>query len=96
MYRPTTSFKTTILEKVLSLLEIINILLESKEYENLASIGYQHSFNEKDTGRMNNVYQYLIKNFTEVISLSQIPSIANLTLRTTPSQYRKEYNRLSQ
>lgn len=67
------------LEKVIILLEIINILLESKEYESLASIGYQHSFNEKDTRRMNNVYQYLIKNFTEVITLSQIASVANLT-----------------
>ncbi len=67
------------LEKVISLLEIINILLESKEYENLASIGYQHSFNEKDTERMNNVYQYLIKNFTDVISLAQIASVASLT-----------------
>ena len=67
------------LEQVVSLLEIINILLESKEYESLASISYQNSFNEKDTQRMNNVYQYLIKNFTDVITLSQIASVANLT-----------------
>jgi AraC-like DNA-binding protein len=67
------------LEKVITLLEIINILMESKEYESLASVGYQHSFNEKDTQRMNNVYQYLIKNFTDVITLSQIASVANLT-----------------
>lgn len=67
------------LEKVIGFLEIINILLESKEYESLASIGYQHSFNRKDTERMNNVYQYLIKNFTDVITLSQIAAVANLT-----------------
>jgi len=67
------------LEKVVLFLDIINLFLESKEYECLASIGYQHSFNEKDTHRMNNVYQYLIKKFTEPISLSQIASVANLT-----------------
>jgi len=67
------------LEKVIDFLDIINIFLESNEYECLASIGYRHSFNEKDTQRMNNVYQYLIKNFTDPISLSQIASVANLT-----------------
>ena len=67
------------LEKVILFLDIINSFLESNEYECLASIGYQHSFNEKDTLRMNNVYQYLIKNFTEPVSLSQIASVANLT-----------------
>lgn len=67
------------LEKVIIFLDIINLFLESNEYECLASVGYQHSFNEKDTQRMNNVYQYLIKNFTDPISLSQIASVANLT-----------------
>lgn len=67
------------LERVIDFLEIINLFLASNEYECLASIGYQHSFNQKDTQRMNNVYQYLIKNFSEPISLSQIASVANLT-----------------
>ncbi|KAA9036144.1 helix-turn-helix transcriptional regulator [Ginsengibacter hankyongi] len=67
------------LEKVIHFLDIVNLFLDSKEYECLASIGYRHSFNEKDTERMNNVYQYLIKNFTDPISLSQIASVANLT-----------------
>ena len=67
------------LERVIDFLEIINLFLESNEYECLASIGYQHSFNQKDTQRMNNVYQYIIKNFSEPISLGQIASVANLT-----------------
>jgi YesN/AraC family two-component response regulator len=67
------------LEKVIGFLDIINLFLESKEYECLASVGYEHSFNEKDTQRMNNIYKYLIKNFTDPISLKQIASVANLT-----------------
>ena len=67
------------LQGVINFLEIINILLESDEYECLASIGYQHSLNQKDTQRMNNVYQYIMKNFSEPISLRQIASVANLT-----------------
>ena len=67
------------LERVIEFLDIINLVLGSNEYEYLASVGYHHSFNEKDTERMNNVYQYLIKNFTEPITLSQVASVANLT-----------------
>lgn len=67
------------LEKVIDFLDMINVLLDTTEYECLASIGYQHSFNEKDTRRMSTVYQYLIKNFTEPISLPQIAAIANLS-----------------
>ncbi len=67
------------LEKIIDFLDVINLLIESNEYECLASIGYYHTFNKKDTQRMNNVYQYLIKNFSETISLSQIASVANLT-----------------
>lgn len=67
------------LERVIEFLNIINLFLVSNEYEYLTSVGYQHSFNEKDTERMNNVYQYLIKNFTEPITLPQVASVANLT-----------------
>lgn len=67
------------LERVIDFLGIIKLFLESSEYECLASIGYQHSFNQKDTQRMNNVYQYIIQNFSEPISLQQIASVANLT-----------------
>jgi AraC-like DNA-binding protein len=67
------------LEKVIDFLYIINLMLESNEYEYLSSVGYKHSFNEKDTQRMNDIYKYLIKNFTEPISLAQIASVANLT-----------------
>ncbi|MBS1602882.1 MAG: helix-turn-helix domain-containing protein [Bacteroidetes bacterium] len=67
------------LEKVIDFLDIINLFLDATEYECLASIGYQHSFNEKDTRRMSTVYQYLIQNFTEPISLDEIAAVANLS-----------------
>lgn len=67
------------LEKVIGFLDVINLFLDAPEYECLASIGYQHSFNEKDTRRMSTVYQYLIQNFTEPISLAEIAAVANLS-----------------
>ncbi|HTI92619.1 MAG TPA: AraC family transcriptional regulator [Puia sp.] len=67
------------LEKVIEFLDIINLFLDATEYECLASIGYQHSFNEKDTRRMSTVYQYLIQNFTDPITLAEIAAVANLS-----------------
>lgn len=64
---------------IIKFLKIINILLNSTEYEPLATIGYNHSYKEKDTERMNSVYQYLMMNFTNPITLEEIAAIANLT-----------------
>lgn len=65
--------------KIVEFLEIFNILINSKDYELLASIGYRHSYNEKDTDRLNKVYQYAIENFNEPISLAQVSAVANMT-----------------
>nr|WP_121270902.1 AraC family transcriptional regulator [Pedobacter schmidteae] len=64
---------------LIKFLEIINILLSSKEYEPLANLGYNHSYKEKDAERMNGVYKYLMMNFANPISLAEIASIANMT-----------------
>ena len=64
---------------VIEFLEIINILLDSKDYTPLASKRYSHIYSEKDSERMNQVYKYIINNFTEPISLAAIASVANMT-----------------
>lgn len=67
------------LQMVIEFLKIVDLLLHSKEYESLASMSYSHSFNKKDTERMNQIYKYIINNFKEPISLTTISSIANMT-----------------
>ncbi|WP_290790119.1 AraC family transcriptional regulator [Flavihumibacter sp. UBA7668] len=67
------------LQKIIDFLVIIDILLHSREYEPLANLGYSHSYNYKDTERMNIVYQYIMKNFKEEITLSDVSRVANLT-----------------
>lgn len=67
------------LTQVIEFLKIIDIMLNSEEHELLASIGYSHSYNEKDTERMNEVYKYLITNFTKPIALNDIAQVAHMT-----------------
>lgn len=79
---------TKLLEKMLNMeglplmiefLKVINIMLNTEEYELLAGISYSHTYNEKDTERMNDVYKYIMKNFTKPISLDTIASVAHMT-----------------
>ncbi|WPU92211.1 AraC family transcriptional regulator [Mucilaginibacter sabulilitoris] len=65
--------------KTIEFLEIMNILIESKEFEPLASVGFTHNLNEKDTERMNKVLKYIMQNFAKPISLNEIAEIANMT-----------------
>lgn len=67
------------LTQVIEFLKIIDIMINSEEHELLASIGYSHSYNEKDTERMNEVYKYLITNFTKPIALNDIAQVAHMT-----------------
>jgi AraC-like DNA-binding protein len=67
------------LQQIIEFLLIIDILINSKEYDAIANVGYSHSYNFKDTERMNKVYQHIMKNFTDEISLDEIAKIANMT-----------------
>ncbi|MEP6805615.1 MAG: AraC family transcriptional regulator [Flavobacterium sp.] len=74
--------KMTIMEgfsQVIEFFKIVNIMLHTDEYELLAGLGYSYSYNEKDTERMNKVYNYIMMNFTKPISLETIASIAHMT-----------------
>lgn len=65
--------------RILDFLSIIELLLQSKEYNYLLSDGYEISFNQRDAGRINDVCQYVIQNFQENVSLERAAAIANIT-----------------
>jgi AraC-like DNA-binding protein len=66
------------LYKMLALLSIFDILAESQEYNYLSSPGFIGK-NDADTERMNKVYEYLMTNFKNQISLDEISSLANMS-----------------
>jgi AraC-like DNA-binding protein len=67
------------LQMVIEFLNVVDLLLHSKEYKLLASVSYRHSFNKRDTERMHQIYKFIMNNFKEPISLTTISSIANMT-----------------
>jgi len=66
-------------ERVILLLDILNTIALSNETVAIAKNNIPHNFSEKEGERMNNIFQYLINNFTKEISLEAIASKANLS-----------------
>ncbi|MBK5278609.1 MAG: AraC family transcriptional regulator [Bacteroidia bacterium] len=75
-------------DRILTLLNLLNLLANSTEYNLLASEGYSNSLKETETGRMNHVHAYVLKNFREKISLDEVAAIANMS-PTSFSRYFK-------
>ncbi len=66
-------------ERVLRLLEVLDIISRSNEFKYLASEAYSSTYARADVERLGEVYKYTMKNFTNVIKLSEVSSIANMT-----------------
>jgi AraC-like DNA-binding protein len=75
-------------DRVLLFLNVINLLSNSNHYRLLASEGYTNSLKETETERMNQVHEYVLKNFKSRISLEAAAAVANLS-PTSFSRYFK-------
>jgi len=66
-------------KKIIHFLQAIEILSISNEYNYLASLSFKNSYDEKDTTRINKVYQFLMQNFQRDISLKEVADLCNMT-----------------
>lgn len=65
--------------KVINLLEILDVMSESSEYELLTSIIFSNNFESAENARFNKIYEYLIRNYTQTISLKAVADQAALS-----------------
>jgi AraC-like DNA-binding protein len=70
---------STGLARIIKLLDILDFISKSDEYKCLASEGYVNSYGQNDVERLGEVYKYIMDNFTDVIKLGDVSSIANMT-----------------
>ncbi|GAA4322628.1 AraC family transcriptional regulator [Mucilaginibacter gynuensis] len=61
------------------LISILNLLSKSPDYQLLSSQQKVSASIEKDTERMNRIYHYLLDNFKNDVSLTEIADVANLS-----------------
>ncbi len=76
-------------EKLTEFLKILQILATSKEYNILNASGIALVVQNQDTNRIDAVYKYVRKNFTEPIQLEEISTHVNMTVPSFCRYFKK-------
>ncbi|NMB71933.1 MAG: AraC family transcriptional regulator [Bacteroidales bacterium] len=79
-------------ERTIELLNILNILAQSKHCSTLSSIGYSNHLNEHESARLNSIYKFILYHFRMNIGLKAVSEFANMTPQAF-SKYFKERTR---
>ncbi len=66
--------------RFIELLDILFVLAESTECSPLASPGFISTPKDKDLDKINKVYDYVINNFRDKISLEDVAEVANMSV----------------
>lgn len=83
-------------ERIIMLLKALNTVAISNPVNYLTSIGFKYDHNESENDRLNNIYEYSVRNFRKKIYLDEIAEIAGVSsnsfCRYFKSKTRKTYS----
>lgn len=65
--------------RVILLIQILQELATTTDYDLLCSAGYWDNLNDNDAVRMSGIYEYILKNFTKEIALEEIAQQAHIS-----------------
>lgn len=65
--------------RVIFLLQILEEIAVKKEYQSLASKGYNYSENYDDNDKISRIYQYTFDNFSKKITIRELAELLHLT-----------------
>ena len=80
---------TSSFEKFNILLQILHIISTSKDLETLSSIGYTRFSPHEDTTRIDKVFEYMLQNYTQEISLTEMAEKVNMSVSAFCKFYKK-------
>jgi len=67
-------------QRVITLLEILNLIAESKEYTTISATEILYTGNIEDAHRLEKIYAYTLANFKKDITLAEIAKVSNLSI----------------
>lgn len=80
-------------ESVIQLLKILDILTHSPDCHPIAHAGYINLNKESETDRMSQVYEHVMKNFKEKISLEEVAAVANMSGSSFSRYFKSRVNK---
>lgn len=66
-------------ERVVLLLQILHTIAHSRQTKTVCNEGLQFHYNPSETERMNTIYQFILANFSNKITLEQIAKVAHIS-----------------
>jgi AraC-like DNA-binding protein len=80
-------------KKVLLLLKALSIISSQKENRLKLMNSIAKPINQLEIERINNIYEYMLKNYTEKITLPQIASVANMQTAAFCRYFKKHFRK---
>jgi len=81
--------------RIILLMEALQTIADCTQLAQLSSIGFKHDLTEVENDRINDIYEYTLKNFKRPILLEEIAGVANISpnsfCRYFKSRTRKTY-----
>ncbi|MGN6437694.1 MAG: AraC family transcriptional regulator [Agriterribacter sp.] len=79
------------LQRLSLLFAIFDLLANTKEYELLASPAFVNSSKLHESDRFNNITEYIMRNFDNEISLTEVAAVANMATTTFCNFFKNHY-----
>lgn len=80
-------------QSIIQLLKILNRMVDSADCQPITQAGYINLNKESETDRMGQVYEYVMKNFKEKITLEEVSEIANLSVSAFSRYFKTRVNK---
>lgn len=65
--------------RIILLIEILNSIANSPNLSTLSSIGFKPQYQEHENERINNIYEFALKNFKRKVALEEVADIAGMS-----------------
>jgi len=66
-------------ERIILLLQILEIIANSKETKTICSSGLEFHYNPREVDRLNAIYQHVLQNFSSEITLEKVAKVAHIS-----------------
>jgi AraC-like DNA-binding protein len=83
------SVSATGLQRIICILSMLELLVDNDELVPIASPQETQKFSSKENERLNNVYNYTLKNFGQELTLEEVASVANLSVTSFCRYFKK-------